>query len=483
MKPAEPIASMTGRQHRKAGKWAARWAAFKNPFDPEKLDYLKRRWEELPEELRTPVQISGRHLTHCGFILGASYCSFHCTHCYLPKNANEVPIPSLDEVKEMIDANRRFQGPGGGLQITGGDVADAYWRAGRADELVEIIRYAHAAGVVPMLMTHGQTLIEQPEFFERLVVEGGLRQVSVHIDMTQAGRHGFPINRIKSEADLHPVREAFTQLAWDIRRRTGAKLEYALSFTVTEKNVDDVAEVIRWYLADPKRTKIWRMLSFQPEADTGRTLFSKSRATPEEVWKSIQEATGFPVRRDASIFGHPDCNSWCSLLVSDSGQYAPLLPDDPHLYKLWGKVLSRIGGLSLVMDDAGTPPYKIASVLLRNAGLATQLLWAFGRLVLERKIPARLIWSALRGKVHTVGVGMHNFMDATQVASASTDPTIQARLDACVFKGAVKQNGEWTAVPMCRMNESMWRNVYKERLEKAARATERTNFQTSAHAA
>ena len=33
--------------------------------------------------------------------------------------------------------------------------------------------------LVPMLMTHGQTLLEQPEFLERLVVEGGLRQVSV----------------------------------------------------------------------------------------------------------------------------------------------------------------------------------------------------------------------------------------------------------------------------------------------------------------
>ena len=66
-----------------------------------------------------------------------------------------------------------------------------------------------------MLMTHGQTLIEQPGFLERLVVEGGLRQISVHVEMTQAGRHGYPIGRIKSEADLHPVRQAFTGLALD----------------------------------------------------------------------------------------------------------------------------------------------------------------------------------------------------------------------------------------------------------------------------
>src|SRR5687767_13205611 len=133
-------------------RWRSRLKAFVRPLHAEKLRVLKERWASLPPELQTPNQISGRHLTHCGFTTGASYCSFHCTHCYLPKNANEVPIPSLADMKEQIDANRRFQGPGGGLQITGGDVADAYWRSGRQDELVEIIRYACSTGLVPMLM-------------------------------------------------------------------------------------------------------------------------------------------------------------------------------------------------------------------------------------------------------------------------------------------------------------------------------------------
>ena len=120
--------------------WRARWQAFRHPVNGEKSELLRTRWDSLPEELKTPNQISGRHLTHCGFTTGASYCSFHCTHCYLPKNANQVPIPSLAQMREQIDANRRFQGPGGGLQLTGGDVADAYWRSGRQDELVEIVR-------------------------------------------------------------------------------------------------------------------------------------------------------------------------------------------------------------------------------------------------------------------------------------------------------------------------------------------------------
>ena len=76
-------------------KWRARWHAFRNPIHEEKARVLKERWDSLPKELQTDNQISGRHLTHCGFTLGASYCSFHCTHCYLPKNANAIPIPSL----------------------------------------------------------------------------------------------------------------------------------------------------------------------------------------------------------------------------------------------------------------------------------------------------------------------------------------------------------------------------------------------------
>ncbi|MDQ6764911.1 MAG: hypothetical protein M3Z22_02260 [Verrucomicrobiota bacterium] len=446
--------------------WRKRWHAFRNPIVEEKARVLKERWDSLPAELRTNNQISGRHLTHCGFTLGASYCSFHCTHCYLPKNANEIPIPSLEQVKEQIDANRRFQGPGGGLQITGGDVADAYWKSGRADELVEIVRYAYSVGSIPMLMTHGQTLIERPEFLERLVVEGGLRQISVHVDMTQAGRHGFPIGRIKSEADLHPVRQAFTDLALRIREKTGFILEYALSFTVTRRNIDEVPEVIRWYLADPQRSYIWRMLSFQPEADTGRTIFSQRPITSADVWQKICDGVGLPLRRDVSIFGHPDCNSWASLLIArPSGKYFPLLPDDRKFDVLLGEVLAKIGGLSLVNDDAGTPAYRLAGILFKYPVLATRVVAQMLRYFTSRKVPREILQSLVRGKVHTLGVGMHNFMDAKQVALADSDPVIKARLDSCVFKGAVKRNGEWEAVPMCSMNQQTWSEVYDSRLQ------------------
>jgi len=442
-----------------------RLRAFLAPLNAEKRRILRARWESLPEELQTPHQISGRQFTHCGFTTGASYCSFHCTHCYLPENANAAPIPSLAEMREQIDANRRFLGPGGGFQITGGDVADAYWRAGRGDELVEIVRYSVAAGLVPILMTHGQTLIEQPAFLERLAVVGGLRQVSIHIDMTQAGRRGFPIQRVASEADLHPVREAFTQLALALQARTGIALRYALTCTVTRRNLAFIPEVLRWYFADPERTRLWRKLSFQPEADTGRTHFSSEPVTPAMVWEKICEGVGLPLDRDGARFGHPDCNSWAPVLVARlSGKVLPLLPRDAGTRRLMGELLRVIGGISLAPDDAPHFPQRLAGALARHPVLTLRLLARFARLMVNGTLPAHFVRAWLRGEAHPVSIYMHNFMSAAEVAAGASNPTIQARLQACVFKGAVKHDGAWTAVPMCSMNEAQWRAILDRRI-------------------
>ncbi len=465
---ASPAGSARG-----VSRWRARWNAFRFPIDREKEALLRQRWESLPNELRTPNQLAGRHLTHCGFTTGASYCSFRCTHCYLPANANEVPIPSLAQMKEQIDANRRFQGPGGGLQITGGDVADAYWRAGRQQELIEIVRYAVRAGLVPMLMTHGQTLLEHPEFLEALVLEGSLRQVAVHIDMTQAGRHGYPINRLTSERELHPLREAFTKLASNIRQRTGLPLQLAHNCTVTERNINSVAEVVRWFLADPARSRIWRILSFQPEADTGRTVFSAHPVTPKIVWQKLCQGMGLQLDGSAYLGGHPDCNQGASLLVEQNGgRYFPLLPNDEKTKRLFADILATVGAISTMTtdsEDASPLPYRVAGAFARHPRLAARSLRRAAALIASGQVPAPFLRALITGRAHTINIGTHNFMDARQVANAPNDPVVQARLDACVFKGAVKNRatGDWEAVPMCAMNQSRWSALYADRLREA----------------
>ena len=198
----------------------------------------------------------------------------------------------------------------------------------------------------------------------------------------------------------------FTDLALRVRAKTGRHLEYVLSFTVARKNIDDVPEVIRWYLADPQRNP--RLAHDQVPIRSGywQDHFSERPITSADVWKKIREGVGLPRRRDVSIFGHPDCNSWASLLVArPSGKIFPLLPDDPKFDALLGEVLRKIGGLSLVSDDAGTPPYRLAGVLFQHPLLAARLVYQLVRYFTSRKAPRDVFRSVLRGRVHTVGIG------------------------------------------------------------------------------
>ena len=178
--------------------------------------------------------------------------------------------------------------------------------------------------------------------FERLMVEGGLRQISVHVDMTQAGRHGFPIGRIKCEADLHPVRQAFTDLALRVREKTGAASGVCPQF----------------YRHPPQHRRCARsdpLVSGRSDAELHLAHaqfptrsrhrphdFSQRPITSADVWEKICEGVGLPLRRDVSIFGHPDCNSWASLLIArPSGKIFPLLPDDKKFDSLLGEVLRK----------------------------------------------------------------------------------------------------------------------------------------------
>jgi hypothetical protein len=354
-------------------------------------------------------------------------------------------------------------------------VADAYWRSGRQEELIEIVRYAVQSGLVPMLMTHGQTLLEHPAFLERLVCEGGLRQVAVHIDITQVGRHGFPPHSIRTEADLNPVREAFTHLVLQIRDKTGLPLELAHNCTVTGKNIGFIAELVRWFLAEPRRTQIWRNLSFLPEANTGRTTFSENPVSPNLVWQQICDGVGQSLDGHAFLGGHPDCNRGATLLMSRrSGTVMALFPSKAQTQQLIAKILDKIGALSTITTD-GDPdltggssllPWRLAGALVQNPVLAVHAFVHFGELLCDGSIPSDFLFALLSGQAHTINIGTHNFMHASIVAAADRDPVVRARLDACVFKGAVKnrKSGEWEAVPMCAMNEGGWSQLYAERL-------------------
>ncbi len=445
-------------------------AGLRTPVSREKRGLLEARWRELPAELRVGHQVVGRQLAHCGYTLGPSFCSFGCTHCYLPSNANRAPLPTLAEMKRQIDANRRLLGPDGGLQITGGDVVDAYQRADRAEELVEVLAYAADAGVVPMLMTHGQGLLEDPGYLERLVVDGRLRKVAIHVDITQAGRPGFPIGSLSRESELHPLRERFVDLLLGVRERTGRRLTAAHTVTVTERNQDSVGDILEWLLAERRRLRAFGMVSLQPEAAVGRTRSSERPVTPEATWSSVCEAVGVALDRDNLLFGHPDCSNMTTLLVAPGrggSRVVNLVAADPASRRFWTRLLEIFGGVGSRGDDHARANGQRVGLLLRHPGFLLHALgWALSRWRAEG-LGARFLADLARGRVGALNVVLHNFMDEAEVEGGGQ--VVEKRLAACGFRGAVERDGEWRAVPMCAMNAREREALYARQIDSERR--------------
>ncbi len=422
-----------------------------SPINTETKTLLKQRWQELPDELKTSRQVVGQHWVQCGFITGPSYCSFGCTHCYLPKDANHQRQPVLNEIKEQLDANRKLLGHGGHIQITGGDVVDAYVKMDRFEDLIEIVRYANEIGLVPMLMTHGQTLLEKPKRLYHLVAQGGLRKISFHIDMTQAGRCGYPIKQLERESDLNPLRDLFALLILTTRKQTGKRLVGAQTVTVTERNFDSIDDILNWQMSDPKNLSAFSTISFQPEANVGRTRYSARPVTPDRVWNKIRMSTGKDLIRDALHFGHPDCSSIAMLVIDTKNKHViDLMQSSEPMMKFWESLLKHFGGIGGRGKNSFLALLQKFLIVLKHPSIIHQLLNYIVSVLKNEPALLSLLASTIQGNVGAFKIVMHNFIDAKELENPNQ--TTQAKLDACSFRGAIKIDGSWQAVPMCLTN-------------------------------
>jgi hypothetical protein len=393
---------------------------------------LARAWAGLPDALRGPTQFLGRHWAGCGATIGAMpRCDFACAGCYLGEGANRARPRPLAEVKTQIDVLRRWLGPAGNLQLTDGEVT-----LRPEGELIQLIAHARAVGLVPMLMTHGETFRRRPGLLERLMTEGGLSEVSFHVDTTMRGRRdGWA--RAATEGELDGLRAEFAAMIRAARRRTGRRLEAASTVTVTRQNLDAVPGIVRWFLG---HADAFKMVSFQPVAPVGRTDPRLEAVSPDELWRRIAEGAGDPaLTRGEGWLGHPACSRFVQGLAVRRADGPALVPlyrrDDAADMRFLADLLARLGGTSFRLDTRR-----------RALRRAARLLRAHGGFLAARGLP--WLWRLARRagtlRARYFCVVSHHFMSATEVAS----PLGRERLSACVFRVPIDGRLE----PMCAVN-------------------------------
>jgi MoaA/NifB/PqqE/SkfB family radical SAM enzyme len=445
------------------------WDLFVDPVTPEKRRILDARWNALPASLQTTTQGLGQKATGCGATIGIQpRCDFSCTGCYLGEEANDIPALPKEKILEQLRLLRTHLGPKSNVQITDGEVT-----LRPAGELVEILRYARSIGVIPMVMTHGDSFRREPGLLDRLVSEGGLTEVSIHVDITQRGRIGYRSPR--SELELMPLRDEFAQMIRDVRRRTGTRLRAATTLTVTRQNLPDVADIVRWLV---RNRDAFGLVSFQPAAQVGRTRKSVEGVTADELWREVGRATAdFGLELDSRgplEFGHPDCTGFVPVMtIERRGEERPrllrLIRDTPEDLAIM-KEYTDHGLLGMAFRD----DHPLEAVGRFLGALRTAPRWILGRVVpwIDARLRAEagmtagsLLRGLATGDVSVGGLTLtsHHFMSPHEAMS----PRGKERLDACVFR--LPYQGRM--VPMCEMNAlGVREQFYAEIIEGAAPA-------------
>jgi hypothetical protein len=408
---------------------------------------LAAAWERVPESFRGPTQFMGRQYAGCGATVGAMpKCDFSCTGCYLNADANRARPAQLSEIKQQLQQIRAWLGPCGNLQLTDGEIS-----LRDESELIEIIAYARRIGLVPMLMTHGETFRRRRGLLERLMEKGGLTEVSIHVDTTQRGRRDA-YRAAQTESELDGLRTEFAQLIRAARARTGRRLEAASTVTITQHNLDGVPGIVRWFLAN---ADAFKMVSFQPLAAVGRTDRSLKGIAADELWQRIAEGTGDPmIRRGEGWVGHPACSRFVQGLAVRRRNGVAFVPlyrrDQMDEMRTLNELVDRLGGVSFRLDDRARAWRRAGRIAVRHGGF-----------IIGRVLPAfvRLLRSAGSFRANYFCIVSHHFMSAAEMKTVLGEE----RLAACAFR--VPINGRLES--MCAVNALGLREAYYRQISTA----------------
>lgn len=458
-----------------AARWGTLLTYLRDPVRADTRHQLAASWAGLPEAMRTPHQMLGRQGNGCGATIGAMpRCDFACRGCYLGDEANKIPAATVEEIKAQMRALRPALGHAGNLQLTDGEVT-----LRPEHELIELLQYARSLDLVPMLMTHGDSFRRRPGLLERLMVEGGLTEVSIHVDTTQRGRQGAAWRAAISEAALNPLRDEFAAMARAAKARTGRPLRCATTMTVTRENLGGVPDVLHWLV---RNADVFHLISFQPIAQVGRTEDGLGGGvSADDLWATVAEALDGPIgpahgaptargvgariARGAKWLGHPACNRFVHGLVDrrdDAWQFHPVREQgDPVDARVVDGFLSQFGGITFRVGTRAEHVAKLLGVVRRAPGFVLRNLVPFAWHWARRFSPAapgRAMVELLTGRrtVHGLAIVSHHFMSRAELET----PLGQERVSHCVFHVPI----DGTLVSMCEVNALGRRDAFYAQL-------------------
>jgi len=423
------------------------------PQDPDLVEALARRWDELPAHVKTRNQMLGKRTAGCEGTHGVfPRCNLACTPCYHSREANRVRTDGA-HTAGAVDAQmallRELRGPGQNAQLIGGEVTLL-----EPDDHAAALQAMRRHGRKPMSMSHGDF---DYAYLEALALDRATREprfehlsFAGHFDSMMFGRRG--IRRAQSEAELHPYRRAFCAMFQRLEREHGITHYLAHNMTVTPRNIGEVADVIR-----ACRDMGFRMFSFQPAAFVGNTARWKEQYrefTTDELWDEIQDGAGGRLHWNALQIGDPRCNR-TAYGAYVSGRYVPLLDEDDERDLRWlDEFIAAFGAM-----DFAVPPALLATRATRAFASRPSTLPSLVGWLRRFVVRGGGLRAVLADNPRAITYVMHAFMDARAVRPAwellrrgegSDDPDIRAtqeRLQACSYAMAHPEDG--TLVPAC----------------------------------
>jgi len=165
-----------------------------------------------------------------GWVEVTDRCNISCKGCYRTAMTGHKPLEEIKSEILFLEEWRNINN----VHLAGGEPLIH-------PDIVEIVRFIHARGLNPVIITNGQRLTRELLILLR---DAGLAEMSFHIDSGQTR----PEWTGKNEVELIALRQHYADLLWEVG---GVTCNF--NMTVNPLTLSTVPNVIRWALSTQGR--------------------------------------------------------------------------------------------------------------------------------------------------------------------------------------------------------------------------------------